>query len=154
MSEERIDCLCVLYIKGQPSAIIDNCGYSLNQFEPSCRLSILENNVLLMPYFPKIEKGETIRTFKLPLYYPTKELNFENVEKKLERIFIKMEFLEKSEIEQRRYVERFANFNQRETKEIQAERQKAELELRKNLYKDWWKRTESENAKLGMYNGD
>lgn len=94
--------VAILYVNSCPVGFIDRLGFIVPQFNYDCRFFLTQKNFLTIPYSPKSDKHESIRTYRFSYFYSDTPLTCEFVEKNFPRIEKQMEFLSADIVMQKR----------------------------------------------------
>lgn len=154
MINENLLFIAVLFVNGCPVGIINRLGFIVSNLE-SCDISFLpKNGIVPLPYHLKSSNRESVRFYEVSYKFRYSHAFVDEIVKSFKRVELQFESLPVEIIEQRRKTATIEN--QRIQKELE-ERQNIERvkeALRKERYKNWWQRSESENSDFGLYNGD
>ncbi len=154
MINENLPFIAVLFVNGCPVGIINRFGFIVSIPETGDIYYPSKNGIVSLPYHLKSSNRESVRFYEVPYMAGIRHVFVDDIVKSFKRIELQFESLPVEIIEQRQ--KNLTIENQRIKTELE-ERQNIERvkeALRKERYKNWWQRSESENSNLGLYNGD
>lgn len=154
MINENLLFIAVLLVNGCPVGIINHLGFIVSKPE-SCDISCSPiNGIVSLPYHLKSSNRESVRFYEVPYMAGIRHVFVDDIVKSFKRVELQFESLPVEIIEQRRKSVTIENQRIKTELEERQNIERVKEALRKECYKNWWQRSESENSDLGLYNGD
>ncbi len=154
MMNQNLLYAAILYVNSCPVGFIDDCGFIVPNLSADDCFRCSSSGVVALPYFPKSSNRESVRIVEVPYALLYHSLHFQWAVENLKKASLCLVRLSEEEIKRRRRQKTYIPSPPGFEKYAEGLRRYREKQKNENLYKDWWKNSDSENADRGLYNGD
>ena len=154
MMNQNLLYAAILYVNSCPVGFIDYCGFIVPNLSSKDCFYCSSSGIVALPYFPKSSNRESVRIVEVPYAFRYHSCHFQWAVENLKKASLCVVRLSEEEIKKRRFPKEYIPSPPGFEKYAEGLKRYREKQKNENLYKDWWKRSDSENADRGLYNGD